>query len=176
MKRNSAGFTILELLVVISIIGLLSSVLLTSVSSARSKARDVRRIADMRQFMTALELYYESNGQYPASGGASSPNGDWSNSNDASWNTLQTAMAPYIARLPHDPKESSSSWPGAGGVYSYGFFSLYYGCSRQWYMLVYALETPKGPDIGMRACDNSFFQYGGGGADTAIKTIGMRAQ
>jgi len=55
---KSMGFTLIELLVVISIIGLLSSIVLTSVNSARAKARDARRLADLRQIQNALALYY----------------------------------------------------------------------------------------------------------------------
>ncbi len=62
---DKKGFTLIELLVVISIIGLLSSVVLTSVNSARAKARDARRITDLKQIQTALEFYYDTNGSYP---------------------------------------------------------------------------------------------------------------
>lgn len=64
-NNYSRGFTLIELLVVISIISLLSSVVFTTVNSARMKARDARRIADLRQIATALEFYYDTNGQYP---------------------------------------------------------------------------------------------------------------
>lgn len=62
---RSRGFTLIELLVVIAIIGLLSSVVLASLNSARQKGRDARRIADIKQLQTALELYYDQNGTYP---------------------------------------------------------------------------------------------------------------
>jgi prepilin-type N-terminal cleavage/methylation domain-containing protein len=171
--RYNKAFTLIELLVVIAIIGLLSSVVLVAMNSSRAKARDARRQADVRQFQTALQLYYDTNNSYPASGGAVSPNGGWSNSNDSSWATLQTALSTYVARLPADPKQSTSGWPGSDGSNSYAFFSLGYGCSQQWYMFVYQLENASGPDPGVRACDGTFFQYGGGGANTKIKTVGV---
>ena len=62
MKR---GFTLIELLVVIAIIGLLSSIVLSSVNQSRARARDVRRLADMRSIITALELYYQDHGKFP---------------------------------------------------------------------------------------------------------------
>ena len=64
-RKNGAGFTLIELLVVIPIIPLLSSVVLASVNSARKKARDARRLADMGAMQTALEFYYDQFGQYP---------------------------------------------------------------------------------------------------------------
>ncbi len=63
--KSSRGFTLIELLVVIAIIGILSSVVLASLNVARKKGRDARRIADISQIKTALELYYDANSQYP---------------------------------------------------------------------------------------------------------------
>ena len=67
MKRTR-GFTLIELLVVIAIIGMLSSVVLASLNTARAKARDARRVSDLKQMQLALELYYDSNGSYPNPG------------------------------------------------------------------------------------------------------------
>lgn len=63
--KNASGFTLIELLVVIAIIGLLSTLAVISFSNARSKARDAKRIADIKEIRTALELYKDQYGQYP---------------------------------------------------------------------------------------------------------------
>ncbi|MDP7368638.1 MAG: type II secretion system protein [Candidatus Pacebacteria bacterium] len=65
-KTENKGFTLIELLVVIAIIGILSSVVLTSLNSARQKSRDAKRIAELRQLQTALQLFYEDNQGYPS--------------------------------------------------------------------------------------------------------------
>lgn len=64
-NKNQRGFTLIELLVVIAIIGLLASVVLLALNSARSKARDARRVSDVRQIMSALELYLNDCNSYP---------------------------------------------------------------------------------------------------------------
>jgi type II secretion system protein G len=75
--KNKQGFTLIELLVVIAIIGVLSSVVLASLNSARSKARDVVRLTDMKTLRNILELYYNDNGTYP-SALAENGNDEWS--------------------------------------------------------------------------------------------------
>ncbi|HEY4524295.1 MAG TPA: type II secretion system protein [Candidatus Paceibacterota bacterium] len=63
--RGKRGFTLIELLVVIAIIGLLSSIVYTSLGQARQKAKDSKRLQDLLQVRNALELYYAKYGQYP---------------------------------------------------------------------------------------------------------------
>ena len=68
MKKThkNKGFTLIELLVVIAIIGVLASIVLASLNSARTKARDARRLADLNQIGIALEFYLDSGGvKYP---------------------------------------------------------------------------------------------------------------
>ncbi len=67
---NKKGFTLIELLVVIAIIGLLSTLAVVALSSARQKARDAKRLSDLKQIQTALELYYTDNNEYPVEAAA----------------------------------------------------------------------------------------------------------
>ncbi len=69
INSGRSGFTLIELLVVIAIITILSTLVLASLNKARLKARDVKRLSDMRQVMNALEFYYDENGQYPTPDG-----------------------------------------------------------------------------------------------------------
>jgi len=66
MKNGKKGFTLIELLVVIAIIGLLSTLAVVALNSARQKSRDSKRVADIKQIQTALELYFaDSVNGYP---------------------------------------------------------------------------------------------------------------
>lgn len=64
MKKNA--FTLLELLVVISVIGVLVAVILPNLVGVRARARDSALKNDMRQLKTALRMYYNDNQTYPA--------------------------------------------------------------------------------------------------------------
>jgi type II secretion system protein G len=66
-NKNKKGFTLIELLVVIAIIGLLSTLSVVALNNARARARDARRVADIKQIQTALELYFNANNKYPTS-------------------------------------------------------------------------------------------------------------
>lgn len=67
ITTHKKGFTLIELLVVISIIGLLATLVTANLNAARSRSRDTVRKGDLRNVQTALRLYYNDNGAYPAS-------------------------------------------------------------------------------------------------------------
>jgi len=63
--NNQKGFTLIELLVVIAIIGILSSLVLVSMSGARAKARDARKMDDLKNVNTALNIFYNTYERMP---------------------------------------------------------------------------------------------------------------
>ncbi len=98
--KSKRGFTLVELLVVIAIIGILATIVMVSLNTARQKARDVRRLADLRQVALALEMYYDDNPTtgYPGSGGG-----------DEYAGAMTTALegGGHIASVPGDPGTGS---------------------------------------------------------------------
>jgi len=67
-KRNNKGFTLIELMVVISIIGLLSSIVLASLNDAREKAQKSLLAQNFKQLQLAIETYKSNTGHYPYEG------------------------------------------------------------------------------------------------------------
>lgn len=66
MKSNTKGFTLIELLVVIAIIGILASVVLTSLNSARDKGSDAAIKQNLNTIRTQSALVYDDDGSYSA--------------------------------------------------------------------------------------------------------------
>jgi prepilin-type N-terminal cleavage/methylation domain-containing protein len=64
-QTTMAGFTIIELLIVISIIAILAGLVVNSFQNAQKKARDVRRASDAVTIRKAIEQYSIDNGIYP---------------------------------------------------------------------------------------------------------------
>jgi prepilin-type N-terminal cleavage/methylation domain-containing protein len=134
-NKKNKGFTLIELLIVIAIIGLLSSVVLAASNKARAKARDSRRVADMKQLITAINLYYSDNGVYPPVTNPVGP-GSW----ETSLNTFLPGLVTggYISKQANDPLnrifDTSNLFVHAGNYY-YAYYNYpassaaSYGCA-----------------------------------------------
>ncbi|OGJ14765.1 hypothetical protein A2585_01010 [Candidatus Nomurabacteria bacterium RIFOXYD1_FULL_39_12] len=115
--KNNKGFTLIELLVVVSIIGLLASVVMTSLNTARAKARDSRRFSDMRQIQIALELYYDKYGAYPGN-----TDNDYGGYDTGCYGVADPFISPletdgFISKTPCDPL--FNVWIGGYSYYRY---------------------------------------------------------
>lgn len=85
------GFTLLELLIVIIIIGVLAILIIPNLISGPARARDSQRKADLQTIKNSLEGYYNDNNSYPVS-----------------LEILTQGTAPYIKTLPTDPKTKTA--------------------------------------------------------------------
>ncbi len=166
------GFTLMELLVVIAIIGLLSATVLTSLNAGRTEARDSLRVSQMKQMMSAIELYRATVGRYPLSTncGATIPNTSWCNSVQSMtannhWikdNGSADALTPYMGSEPKDPTQGATATftPHTTGVPQKSYF---YYSDGNFYMLVFGLDRPphaiESTD-GVYDCSGSLWHYG----------------
>lgn len=109
---NKKGFTLIELLVVIAIIGLLSTLAVVALGSAREKARDSKRLSDLKQMQTALELYYTDNNQYPVANNQTLGQGNYACLNASGFGAAGCANA-YMGIVPTDPGSGSYTYSAA---------------------------------------------------------------
>lgn len=89
-SKESQGFSLIELLVVISIMALLMALAAVSFSSAQRKGRDAKRRADMQAIQKGFEQYFADNNTY------------------AACNTMGGSVTYFPAGLPSDPSPSQS--------------------------------------------------------------------
>lgn len=125
---TSRGFTLIELIVVVAIIGLISSAVFASLTDAQRDARDKRRVQDVRQLESALQLYYSRYNAYPTE--ASGANGN------VSTNTVfKTALAPFISGTVNDPVPGSATY--------YYYYDGRHNCGGREYAVIFARQMDK---------------------------------
>jgi prepilin-type N-terminal cleavage/methylation domain-containing protein len=110
LKKTKLGFTLVELIVVIAIIGLLVTLSLLALSNARMASRDSKRMADIKQLQTALELFYDAQDRYPTNAEFQSGSLSYYNAN--------VGTTTYIS-IPTPPAIADGSCSDAQNAYSY---------------------------------------------------------
>ncbi|MDZ7726235.1 MAG: type II secretion system protein [Candidatus Campbellbacteria bacterium] len=104
MFNDHKGFTLVEILVVVGILGLLASVVYANLGGARQSANDARRISDVTSISDAFEMYYARNREFPGAGKITS-------SLDNNWNSsylAQELVPTYMSTMPTDPINGSA--------------------------------------------------------------------
>lgn len=134
----------------VAIIGILSTIVISSLSQARSRARDAARERDIKTIQTALEVYHLDNGHYPQVAHSY---------NATNWSELETALG---ITLPRDPLDETGD-PGAE-PYPYNYDYRAWGspnwCNLQNYAIVYNKEDSTEPRGGFSACNGATYRFG----------------
>jgi type II secretion system protein G len=113
---RARGFTLIELLVVIAIIGILASIVLVSLSQARSKARDTKSNSDMQALIRALELYNANHGSYPPGNGTVflATTNQTLFPTSQPWSVLGAYLQPYLNTMPYPSNPDAPYTYGSG--------------------------------------------------------------
>lgn len=158
MKKQK-GFTLIELLVVIAIIGLLSTLAVVALTSAREKARDAKRISDIKQVQTALELYFaDTGGNYPKAGDSGTVklglDADKLCSEGLILSTVQPAPActtTFMGKVPRDPSAPITNTPPCGATTGCEYAYVATGVKPTTYTIQFQLEGKTG-DLEKTSC------------------------
>jgi type II secretion system protein G len=139
-KFFKAGFTLVELLVVISIIGILASIALVSFRSAQFRSRDAQRKSDLKQLTSALELFYADYGRYPASVNGQIAGCPSTTASLCTWGSSEftDTKTTYFKVLPKDPV--------TGHVYYYNSVTVN-SVANSGYQIYAYLENPQDSSI-----------------------------
>ncbi len=127
-KTKNPGFTLIELLVVIAIIGLLSVVAVVALNSSRVKARNAKRLVNIEQFATALELYNSKYGSFPLSAATNASEFRCLGAYEGTdcWNplglvyedaTLKAALPEFVQPIPADYVKGTGTFVREGFLY-----------------------------------------------------------
>lgn len=115
MQKSKSGFTIVELLIVIVVIGILAAITIVAYNGVQSRARDSKRQHDLSEITKALEIYYIDNGGYPdCSGGTYTP--DTALTSGTVSACLATLNPKYLPSSIKDPVNTGSNqyWYAVG--------------------------------------------------------------
>ncbi|MFH1462691.1 MAG: LamG-like jellyroll fold domain-containing protein [bacterium] len=137
MLKKSGGFTLIEFLVIISLVGLLTSIVSFGLSGVRAKSRDTQRLAEIDSLRKAIEFYYNDYGEYPEGE-------DWIKIEEDTeiGGPFSAAMQPYLSKIPLDPlyPEILNAGEEDEKVFSYQYQST---DDNQGYKIHVEMETEK---------------------------------
>lgn len=108
-KARSSGFTIVELLIVIVVIGILAALVVVTYNGIQQKARDTERKTDINAIHGQLEAYQAQNGSYP----------ERADVNDATWRAAN--MKGFAGAALQDPKGDAQTLEAATDLNDYGY-------------------------------------------------------
>lgn len=137
-KNYKKGFTLIELLVVVAIMALLASLAIVALNQARARARDARRVSDIKQIQTALEMYFLDKYQYPDGAGVTLDGKCLSGSNGLNDTCSGTV---YMAKMPANPYPRTD---GGCGNTSYTYWVDTGGGTNLSYHIIYCLGSATG--------------------------------
>lgn len=100
--KNERGFSLTELMIAVSIIGSVGTLAGAKIDDILPMARDAQRKANIHQVQTALNLYYDDNGQYPISNSAEPTITGWQMIKDR----LESSANMYVPEMPRDPLDT----------------------------------------------------------------------
>ncbi len=123
LKNKQKGFTIVELLIVIVVIGILAAIVIVTFTGVQKKARDSDRKSDVNAISGLLEVYFADKGQYPTLSNLNSANaavGDWRFDN----------MKDLKDALITAPGGTAALVSGAGTTSSYGYVTIPGACDN----------------------------------------------
>lgn len=156
-QKFKKGFTLIEILVVVSIISILASVTIATMRNVREKANDSRRKHDLQQIKLALELYNEKHGNYMESGSGCGQDGQgWFNYEGGAYTKSMSQCLiddGFTPRAIIDPTGGVASTPTSGNAYmkySCGHTFLYAKLESQ------AQSSTATDDTCCPTCDTSY--------------------
>lgn len=154
MKKTTSGFTIVELLIVIVVIGILAAITIVSFNGVQSRARDAERTSDMKSLHKALEMFYIANGYYPAV----------SDVRDPTYRANVLKIPESIVRLPGSSNTIGYCWADDPAIDRYCYVAQNFpghpdpsfDCGRAGdqcagYTITYRLETDIGNRVNLRS-------------------------
>jgi prepilin-type N-terminal cleavage/methylation domain-containing protein len=124
-RRKYRGFTLIELLVVIAIIGLLATLAVVAFGTARARARDAKRIADITEIDKVIRLYYDEHGVYPGQGTTA---GQKISPNCLMFSIVTDLQSSgYMPKVPMDPADDGTCTFGNDANYYYAWDTTHTG-------------------------------------------------